>query len=396
MQTIKKILSVIDPTVENQPAMHRAAWLAKRADAELELLVCYYNEYLSGDRLFDSPSLEKARSEVIANQERHLEELVPRLERLEFHRVLGSLGAKAERVGELAAIVAAAVDGRLGRDPLVRVARLVKADLLTHMVGEFPELQGVMGGHYLRLAGEPEAVWTAARDHYRPQGFEGDLPASLEGLLVGANPAAGVFLKGDFLHPELDFALSFPSTWETDNQPEFVIAMPPEGRGKTAVVLGLIGEGEDPVEGARSEKLDERLLGELELIEINGLRAARVVTEKRGTGFDLTWIAHGGHVYRIASVSPTSEFSQHRDIFRDVAQSFRPLRSTDRARIRASRLRVRPGREGESLVAFLQRTRGTWSPAEVAIANGFQGDARLGRGQLLKVPISERYTPRRR
>jgi universal stress protein E len=55
--------------------MHRAAWLAKQTGAELELLVCYYNEYLSGDRLFDSPSLEKARTEVISNQEKHLEAL---------------------------------------------------------------------------------------------------------------------------------------------------------------------------------------------------------------------------------------------------------------------------------------------------------------------------------
>ncbi|MDH3351522.1 MAG: universal stress protein [Gammaproteobacteria bacterium] len=75
METISKVLSVVDPTVDEQPALGRAAWLARQADAELELLVCYYNEYLSGDRLFDSPSLEKARSEVIANQERHLEEL---------------------------------------------------------------------------------------------------------------------------------------------------------------------------------------------------------------------------------------------------------------------------------------------------------------------------------
>jgi universal stress protein E len=75
METISKVLSVVDPTADGQPALGRAAWLAKQAGAELELLVCYYNEYLSGDRLFDSPSLEKARSEVIANQEKHLEEL---------------------------------------------------------------------------------------------------------------------------------------------------------------------------------------------------------------------------------------------------------------------------------------------------------------------------------
>ncbi len=75
MHELSKILAVIDPTVKEQPGMHRAAWLAKKTGAELELLICYYNEYLSGDRLFDSPSLEKARSEVISNHSRHLEEL---------------------------------------------------------------------------------------------------------------------------------------------------------------------------------------------------------------------------------------------------------------------------------------------------------------------------------
>jgi len=73
MKNISKILAVVDPTVEEQPAMRRAAWLASATGAELELLVCYYNEYLSGDRLFDSPSLEKARAEVIDLQTQHLE-----------------------------------------------------------------------------------------------------------------------------------------------------------------------------------------------------------------------------------------------------------------------------------------------------------------------------------
>ncbi len=75
MKDISKILAVVDPTVKDQPAVRRAAWLAKNTGAELELLVCYYNEYLSGDRLFDSPSLEKARLEVIESQEKHLETL---------------------------------------------------------------------------------------------------------------------------------------------------------------------------------------------------------------------------------------------------------------------------------------------------------------------------------
>lgn len=75
MQKISQILCVIDPTTEEQPGLQRAGWLAKQTGAELELLVCYYNEYLSGDRLFDSPSLEKARNEVIGEHEKHLEKM---------------------------------------------------------------------------------------------------------------------------------------------------------------------------------------------------------------------------------------------------------------------------------------------------------------------------------
>lgn len=75
MQKITRIMCVIDPTTDEQHALYRAAWVAGKLDAELELFVCYYNEYLSGDRLFDSPSLETARKEVIIGHEKNLEKL---------------------------------------------------------------------------------------------------------------------------------------------------------------------------------------------------------------------------------------------------------------------------------------------------------------------------------
>ena len=75
MKDISKILAIIDPTSRDQPGVRRAAWLAEKTGAELEFLVCYYNEYLSGDRLFDSPSLAKAREEVIESERKHLDAL---------------------------------------------------------------------------------------------------------------------------------------------------------------------------------------------------------------------------------------------------------------------------------------------------------------------------------
>jgi universal stress protein E len=79
MREINQILVVIDPTVEEQPALQRAAWLARKTGANLELLVCYYNEYLSGERLFDSPSLAKAREEVINREKDRLDTLAQSL-----------------------------------------------------------------------------------------------------------------------------------------------------------------------------------------------------------------------------------------------------------------------------------------------------------------------------
>ena len=75
MDKLDQIMCVIDPTVDEQPALQRAAWLANAAGTRLELFICYYNEYLSGGRLFDAPSLDDTRREIIAGFEKRLEKL---------------------------------------------------------------------------------------------------------------------------------------------------------------------------------------------------------------------------------------------------------------------------------------------------------------------------------
>jgi universal stress protein E len=75
MSDAKKILSVIDPTASAQPALERAAWLAKTLGATLELFICDYDQYLAGGRLFDSKSLEKARKSLLKNHTARLEKL---------------------------------------------------------------------------------------------------------------------------------------------------------------------------------------------------------------------------------------------------------------------------------------------------------------------------------
>lgn len=93
-----------------------------------------------------------------------------------FHEKLGTVALKAERVARLAEWLVRERFVRADGDAVKTAARLAKADLVTEMVGEFPELQGVIGGYYARAQGQSEAVANAIRDHYKPAGQSDDVP----------------------------------------------------------------------------------------------------------------------------------------------------------------------------------------------------------------------------
>lgn len=105
------------------------------------------------------------------------------LKSVTFHARLGTLADKVERLSALAARLAAAVPGAQEAS-VEKAARLCKADLTTGMVGEFPELQGVMGRYYALDAQEDPAVADAIRDHYRPQGPSDAVPAEPTAICV--------------------------------------------------------------------------------------------------------------------------------------------------------------------------------------------------------------------
>lgn len=111
-----------------------------------------------------------------------LEVMGGKLKTIAFKEELGSLGDKVERVAALARELAP----KVGADPDLaeRAARLAKADLVSEMVGEFPELQGVMGRYYALAAGEDASVADAIRDHYKPQGPSDSVPADPVSIAV--------------------------------------------------------------------------------------------------------------------------------------------------------------------------------------------------------------------
>ena len=108
-----------------------------------------------------------------------LEEQAKKLEQIVFHEKLGTVADKVERVAKLARwLVEEGIVKGASADDAERAARLAKADLVTGMVGEFPELQGVIGGYLARAQGEPDAIADAIRDHYKPVGQGDDVPTA--------------------------------------------------------------------------------------------------------------------------------------------------------------------------------------------------------------------------
>ena len=108
-----------------------------------------------------------------------LEEQAARLSQIVFHEKLGSVADKVERVAKLARwLVEEGIVKGASPDLAERAARLCKADLVTGMVGEFPELQGVIGGYLARAQGENDAVADAVRDHYKPVGQGDGVPTA--------------------------------------------------------------------------------------------------------------------------------------------------------------------------------------------------------------------------
>jgi glycyl-tRNA synthetase beta chain len=137
---------------------------------------------IGGNERVVRPRLSDAKFFFEQDKKKTLESRLPLLANVVYHNKLGTQLERTQRVTRLAGAIAK----RLGYDVLLaeRGAQLAKTDLLTDMVGEFPELQGIMGTYYARNDGENEEVALAASEHYQPR-FSGDaLPSTNTGLVV--------------------------------------------------------------------------------------------------------------------------------------------------------------------------------------------------------------------
>jgi glycyl-tRNA synthetase beta chain len=143
---------------------------------------------IGGNERVVRPRLADAKFFFDQDRKKSLMDRIPGLAKVVYHNKLGTQGERVERVAALARTIGDKLGAHLGDEALAnaadRAAVLAKADLLTDMVGEFPELQGIMGRYYALHDGEPIEIADAIEDHYKPR-FAGDeLPRGDVGLCV--------------------------------------------------------------------------------------------------------------------------------------------------------------------------------------------------------------------
>jgi len=216
----------------------------------------------------------------------------------------------------------------------------------------------------------------------------------LDGLLIGTNPAEGVFQGRTFLHPVLDFSIVFPEGWIAMNTRQAVVAVTPK---KDAVlILGIQGEGTDPSQAAAA--LTQALQREFrakptrsEPVRIGKL-PAHLVTYSDTSGEEpmclcFLWVAYRGLIYQFIGLAP----ERYRPTLREVALSFGSLTSDEKASIEETRLRIVSARANETLDQLSKRTRNVWDPKTTSVINGINPDQSLREGQLIKIAVSQPY-----
>ncbi len=216
----------------------------------------------------------------------------------------------------------------------------------------------------------------------------------LAGLMVGENPKNGSFVGDRFLHPGLAFSIRLPAGWEHLNLPDTVASLPSDRRD-IFVTLRLAGEGDDPMDLLTKSDLDETTRAGIERRQISGLPAAHLKVEADGSAIDFTWVSYAGRIYAITGVAPVADASRYVAEFTRVANSFAPLRTPDRAKIRELRLAVTTSRGGESLEGLARRTGSASGAGWISAANAWPLEQPLPSGRAIKVALEGPYGRRR-
>jgi predicted Zn-dependent protease len=300
------------------------------------------------------------------------------------------LESTADRLGQGLAAVS-------GYDPNGMATFLAALDRLDRFESGTSRRTGFLDSHPGTPGRAHEMAVRAGTMHWqRSPGRAADPAAHLRriaGVVLGDDPAQGVFVGPRFLHADLAFTLRFPDGFETVNTPAAVAAIAPDR--SLQIVLELAGRGHDLA--AAAEAFTNRLGRSLAVAQAGPLRVAgreafRLTGSAGGAPFMSTFLAHRGAVYQLSCVG--SSRSRLEALCNVTTRSFRPMTPELLAEVSVLRLALAEARAGESLGDLGGRSRNAWGVAETAAWNGLSLGAPLRAGGLVKVAERAPYLPR--
>ncbi|HTO08130.1 MAG TPA: M48 family metalloprotease [Myxococcota bacterium] len=218
------------------------------------------------------------------------------------------------------------------------------------------------------------------------------LLAHIDGLAVGQNPAAGMFLADVFVHPALGFKLRFPRGWAKANTPQAVGAQSPRGNAVVYLANDVPkGEPRQVAEAWAAENVKGK--GEIDkaaAFAVGGLPAWRLDVSGSSMRAIVTFIPFANDVWRLMGAAV-----EDKDLEATLAttRSFRALTDDDRAALRVTRLAIERAQAGEDLSSFTSRTHNAWGSYPTAIYNGLSPSQRFEGGETVKIAREEPYSP---
>ncbi len=221
-----------------------------------------------------------------------------------------------------------------------------------------------------------------------------DFPAPLDGMVFGSNPRKGLFQKQVFLHPELNFTITFPEGWETSNQPTTVSAIHKDRQA--GIFLGLEDPSNSPEEYARIfEQAMEEKYGQKPSISesrtVNNHKGYLISMEDQ-TGEEtmyihILWLQMNDLLFKLIGIAPRSFEPK----LRNTARSLRALTLEEFNSINVYTVRIVEANKNESLEEISARSSNVVNTSITAVMNGIEEDAKLKNKQAVKIVLREKY-----
>ena len=216
----------------------------------------------------------------------------------------------------------------------------------------------------------------------------------LEGIVIGDNPIQGVFQDGLFMHPELNFTIAYPESWDSENSPSAAGIISPDK--KAQVVFTLVDTSKTPFDYAKNFAegyyRNYHMKPEKgESLRINGFDAEMLVyesdSEEGRAVMSIIWIKRNDYTFKFVSMG----LEKYRDISMELVKSLHTITDSERESIMQTVLKIVEAKDGETIEELSSRTGNVLDLEYLALINNLELDQKLSSGRWVKIGVEKKF-----